>query len=233
LVQARANPGSGNRRAIRRWFRFFVTFRRPDVYFGMTETGYKTSQSPDAIMKNNLKIIIAIVGAVVLAAAFPVMIWKLTLHTGVDEPAGNGAGRHLAKKQMAFTGYTTPEAALQSIVWTAVKGDCDKAFACLSPETQADINNKPNGRRKFNADIRRIGQQLNGMQITARKILADDNVELKVKLDVTDSSKNGPPMPDFLVVPFIKIDGEWKFNGSTRPYTPDWENGSQPESAAL
>jgi hypothetical protein len=184
------------------------------------------------IMKNPLKIVIVIVGAVMLAAAFPLLIWKLTSHTGADEPVGNSAGHHLAKKQMAFTGYTTPEAALQTIIWTAIKGDSDKAFACLSPDTQAEINNKPNGRRKFNADIKRIGQQLKGMQITARKTLADDKVELKVKLDVTDPSKNGGPMPDFLVAPFVKVGGEWKFSGDINPCPPDWDDGSQPEPAA-
>ena len=183
-------------------------------------------------MKNNLKIIIVVVGAVMLAAAFPLLIWKLTAHTGADPAAGNGAGRHLAKKQMAFTGYTTPEATLQSIAWAASKGDCDKVFACFSPEKQADISNKPNGRRKFNADIRRIGQQLNGMQITARKMLADDTAELKFKLDIADPSKNGKIVSLFQVQPLVKIGGEWKLSGDTKDYTPDWDEGSQPEPGA-
>jgi hypothetical protein len=199
----------------------------------LTAIGYQNRLLPDALLKNNLKIIVVIVGAVLLAAAFPLLVWKLTAHTAVDPAAMNVAGRHLAKKQMAFTGYATPEAALQTIVWAAMMGDTDKAFAGLSLETQADINNKPNGRRKFNADIKRYGQQFKGMQITARKMLADDKVELKVKLDVTDSSKYGPPVPDFLIMPFVRIGDDWKFNGSSRPYTPDWDDGSQPEPGAL
>jgi len=183
-------------------------------------------------MKNHLKIVIVILGAVVLAAAFPLLIWKLTSHPGADDSAGNGTGRHLAKKQMAFAGYTTPEAVLQSIVWAAVNGDCDKAYACLSPESQADMNSKPNGRRKFNADIKRHGQQIQGMQITARKTLADDKVELKFKLDTADPTKNGGPIPDFLVAPFVKVGGEWKFSGDINPCPPDWDDGSQPEPAA-
>ena len=183
-------------------------------------------------MKNHLKIVIVILGAVVLAAAFPLLIWKLTSHPGADDSAGNGTGRHLAKKQMAFAGYTTPEAVLQSIVWAAVNGDCDKAYACLSPESQADMNSKPNGRRKFNADIKRHGQQIQGMQITARKVLADDQVELKFKLDTSAPPQNGGPIPDFLVQLLVKLGDEWKVCGDTKPYTPDWDEGSQPEPGA-
>ena len=183
-------------------------------------------------MKNNLKIVIAIVVAVILAAVFPVLIWKFTSHTGAVHPAGNGDGQHLDRKQVAFTGQATPEATLQSMVWAAINGDGDKAFACLCPEDQADVGKKPNGRRQFNARIKDYAQIIKGMQITARKVLADDKVELKFKLDTSAQPKNGGPIPDFLVQPLVKFGGEWKICGSTKGYTPDWDNGSQPEPAA-
>jgi hypothetical protein len=183
-------------------------------------------------VKDNLKILIVIIGAVVLAAAFPILIWKVTSRSGADHLAGAGAGHYLSRKQVTFTGCATPEATLQSIVWAAIKGDSDKAFACLSPEAQADMNNKPNGRRKFNADIKRNGQQLNGLQIIARKTLAADKVELKFKLDAADPSNNGEHIPVFLIAPFVKIGGEWKLGGPDKEYTPDWDDGSQPEPGA-
>jgi hypothetical protein len=182
-------------------------------------------------MKNNLKVIIVIVGAVILAAALPLLVWKLTSHTSADPPVGNGAGRYLANEQLAFVGYATPEAAFQSIARAMVDGDGDKVFACLSPQDQAAIGNQPNGRRKFAANIKRNGQNCKGLQIMARKVLADDKVELKFKLDPSSQAKNGPPIPDFLVQGFAKIGGEWKISGDTKPYTPDWDNSSQPEPA--
>jgi hypothetical protein len=183
-------------------------------------------------MKNNLKIIIAIIGAVILAATVLFLIWKFTSHNGAVHPAGKGAGHYLDRKQLAFAGYATPEATLQSIAWAAISGNGDKVFACLCPEDQADIGKKPNGRTKFNANIKYQGQLIKGMEITARKVLAGDKVELKFKLDTSAQPKNGGPIPDFLVQPLVKFGGEWKICGSTKGYTPDWDNGSQPEPAA-
>ncbi len=183
-------------------------------------------------MKNNLKIALVIIGAVILAATFPFLIWKFTSHNGADHPAGAGPGHYLGRKQVVFTGHATPEATLQSMVWAAINGDGDKAFACLGPEDQADIGKKPNGRRQFNARIKDYAQIIKGVQIMARKGLADDKVELKFKLDTSAQPKNGGPIPDFLVQPLVKFGDEWKLCGSTKPYTPDWDNGSQPEPAA-
>lgn len=186
-----------------------------------------SSRLPDAIMKNNLKVVITIAGAVILAVALPFLIWKLMPTAGTN-PSGNGAGRHLTKNQMTFAGYATPEAAIQSIAWAAVNGDSQKALACFSPEMQADITNKPNGLRKFRADINRNGQQIQGLQVLARKMLADDRAEVKVKLDSTNPPNHGGPMRGLFIQPLVKIGGEWKLNGSTRPYAVDWDEGSQP-----
>jgi hypothetical protein len=182
-------------------------------------------------MKNNQKIVMVAAGAVILAAAIPLLVWKFARSTDVNS-SGNGSGHHLTKKQMTFAGYATPEAALQSIAWAAINGDGDKVFACFSPEMQADISKEPNGRAKFNADIKRHAQQLKSMQIMARKMLADDKAELKIKLDITSPAKNGKPAPGFRIQPMVKIGAEWKLCGSTRAYTPDWDEGSQPEPAS-
>jgi hypothetical protein len=80
--------------------------------------------------------------------------------------------------------------------------------------------------------MKRNGQQFKGLQITAWKTLAEDKVELKFKLDPASQPKNGDHIPDFLVQAFVKIGGEWKLSGPTKEYTPDWDNGSQPEPAA-
>jgi hypothetical protein len=185
-------------------------------------------------MKNNLKIVIAIVVAVILAAAIPVLIWKFTSHPGAVHPAGNGDGQYLDRKQLAFAGYATPEATLQSMFWAANNGDSDQLFACFSPEDQAAIGKEPNGRKNFDAGVKKSApaQSIKGLQITARKVLADDQVELKFKLDFASPPKNGERDKGFAICPFVKIGGEWKLRGKTKNYTPDWDNGSQPEPAA-
>jgi hypothetical protein len=182
-------------------------------------------------MKGNLKVVIVIAGAVILAAAIPLLVWKLAPSTGVIS-SGNSSWRHLTKKQMTFAGYATPEATLQSIAWAAINGDGEKVFACLNPDMQADITKEPNGRARFNADIKQHAQQLKGLQILARKMLADDKAELKIKLDITSPAKKGKPAPGFRIQPMVKVGDDWKLGGSTRGYTPDWDEGSQPESAS-
>ena len=194
-------------------------------------------------MKNNLKIVIAIIGAVILAAAFPFLIWKFTSHPGAVHPARNGAGAihptengdgyYMDRKQVAFAGYATPEATLQSMFWAANSGDGDKLFACFSPEAQAAIGKEPNGRKNFDTGVKKnaLAQSIKGMQVTARKVLADDKVELKFKFDYASPPKNGERDKGFAICPFVKIGGEWKLCVKTKKYTPDWDNGSQPEPA--
>jgi hypothetical protein len=186
-------------------------------------------------MKNNLKIVIAIVVAVILAAAIPVLIWKFTSHPGAVHPAGNGDGQYLDRKQLAFAGYATPEATLQSMFWAANSGDGDQLFACFSPEGQVAIGKEPNGRKNFDAGVKKAAQaqSIKGLQVVARKVLADDQVELKFKLDFASPPKNGERDKGFAICPLVKIGGEWKLSGKkTKDYTPDWDNGSQPEPAA-
>jgi hypothetical protein len=184
-------------------------------------------------MKNNLKIVIAIVVAVILAAAIPVLIWKFTSHPGAVHPAGNGDGQYLDRKQLAFAGYATPEATLQSMFWAANNGDSDQLFACFSPEDQAAIGKEPNGRKNFDAGVKKSAQaqSIKGLQVMARKVLADDQVELKFKLDFASPPKNGERDKGFAICSFVKIGSEWKLCVKTKNYTPDWDNGSQPEPA--
>ena len=180
-------------------------------------------------MKNKLIVAFTIVGAVVLAAAFPLLLWKLTAHAGADRPVANGAGHYLAKAKMAFVGYATPEDAFQSIARAISEGDSDKVFDCLTPQAQVAIGKQSNGREQFAANTKQNGQNFKGLQITARKVLADNLVELKFKIDPSNQAKKGPPIPAFQVQGFTNISGEWKISGPTKSYTPDWDKGSQPE----
>jgi hypothetical protein len=83
----------------------------------------------------------------------------------------------------------------------------------------------------YDADVKEDGQMLKGLQIMARKVLADDKVELKYKIDATALPKYMNRLPNFFIQPMNKIGAEWKC-GLNKPYTPDWDNGSQPEPDA-
>jgi hypothetical protein len=57
------------------------------------------------------------------------------------------------------------------------------------------------------------------MQVAARKILSDDEVELKVLLDF------GTPL--FKIQAFVKINEQWRLSDSTRDYDPAWDDNGE------
>ena len=65
------------------------------------------------------------------------------------------------------------------------------------------------------------------MQFVARKALADDRVELKVKMDMAPLPDGPQEQPPFMIQPMVKVGNEWKLGGSTRGYNADWENVGQ------
>jgi hypothetical protein len=62
-----------------------------------------------------------------------------------------------------------------------------------------------------------------GMQVVARKVLAEDKVELKVKMDVESPPDSKVDMPPFWIQPMVKVGNEWKLGGSTRDYQSSWD----------
>jgi len=47
--------------------------------------------------------------------------------------------KDIPKEALAFAGYATPAAALESFYWAATRGDAKTLFASVTPETQQKI----------------------------------------------------------------------------------------------
>jgi hypothetical protein len=73
---------------------------------------------------------------------------------------------------------------------------------------------------------------IKGLQILARKTLADDRVELRYHIDHTDSWNrlHGQTTTNNFdqILLLVKNGGAWKFAGKTA-YTTNWDEGSRPE----
>lgn len=61
------------------------------------------------------------------------------------------------------------------------------------------------------------------MQILSRKVIDDDHVELKARMDVDPIPGSKQKSPTILVQPMLRVGGECKLGGSTRAFKDDWE----------
>jgi hypothetical protein len=144
--------------------------------------------------------------------------------------AGHRPGIYISKDQLVFAGYATPEAALESMTWAMMSGTYDQVNQSLPPEMLAEQLKNPKGREQFEAGQAKAATVMKGIQIVAKKVLADDKVELKVKSDydptVMKNLTSDLP-PEYMVQPMVRVGNEWKIGGSTRGYRDGWENDGQ------
>jgi hypothetical protein len=138
-------------------------------------------------------------------------------------------GQYISVSQLAFAGYATPEAALETCRWAIMKGTLEQANDTLAPDMRPkSITQKD--RDRFEAMRARRSPAVKGFQIVAKKILTDDKVELKVRDDYNPEIMKklaANPPPEYMVQPMVKIGDEWKLGGSTREWTASWEKTGQ------
>jgi RNA polymerase sigma factor (sigma-70 family) len=142
-----------------------------------------------------------------------------------SEKTSHAPGSYISKDQLAFAGYATPEATIETTAWAAMKGTFEQLNEGLSPELLTNELQDTNALKSFYADRDEQAAQFKGIQILAKKTLAEDKVELKVKEDDGATSQ-------LVVQPLVKIGDEWKFGGSTREYQDNWENDGQVQTFA-
>ena len=116
-----------------------------------------------------------------------------------------------ATPAFSFSGYSTPEASVASMLWAGSIGDFEKAMAACTPEQQDRIRAKMAG--KSPDDIRResIGRAnaLIGYKITKTEVVADDEVHLHIH--ATPSAQALHNGKTILVM--RRIGNEWKQAG--------------------
>ena len=135
---------------------------------------------------------------------------------------------YITSGQLAFAGYATPEDALESMTWSMMNGDYDQSLASLGPELQQEELAKDRGREEFEARRQVQAPLFKGMQILASKMLADDTVELKVRVDALPSPDATTELPLLVIQPMVKVGDEWKLGNPERAFDEGWD---QPEPA--
>ena len=89
---------------------------------------------------------------------------------------------YYAKENWAFTGYATPEAALESVIWAMREGDTRMLLTSLTPEEMARMQKEWGNKSEaqISADAKRGTDKISGIRILERKTLSDDKVVLSV-----------------------------------------------------
>jgi hypothetical protein len=127
----------------------------------------------------------------------------------------NQFATYVAKEQLKFAGFDTPENAFQSLNWAAQTGDYTNWLAALSPEAKQEELENSNSLQEFQSMSR--GNRVTGMQVLAAKPVGNDRVELKVRLDTENTVS-------IFIYPMVVIGNEWKLGGDIDSYTQAWDN---------
>ncbi len=152
--------------------------------------------------------------------------------TETTRKVGHPPGSYISKDQIAYAGYTTPEAALETVTWAMWSGTYEQVNEGVSPELLAEELKDPKNREGFETRQKIMAPLFKGMQIVARKSLAEDRVELKVKMDADPLPNQEREMRPFMIQPMVKVGDEWKLGGSTQDHQATWDNDGQIQTFA-
>jgi RNA polymerase sigma factor (sigma-70 family) len=146
------------------------------------------------------------VGTIAIVAAGTTTV---VIHA-VKSPA-NAIQGSAKSSPFTFAGYSTPENAVQSVLWAASKGDFETFEANMTPFEMERFKNQMAGRT--DDEIRRRGiamaKAMVGYKITQKDVVSADEVHLHI---------SAPPSDDGLrdgtvVISMKKIGNEWRHAG--------------------
>jgi hypothetical protein len=171
-------------------------------------------------------------------AAFPIyLVFKTATGSGSSgartTPATESIqGQYIAPTQLVDAGNTTPEAALEFTFWASANGNYDDIIASYVPQMRKKVKGWLGDKNEFAIYARIRFMPFKGLQILARKTVADDKVELRYHIDHINSWNHfrQPATNNFdQILLLVKMGGAWKLSDKTR-YETNWDKGSQPES---
>lgn len=133
---------------------------------------------------------------------------------------GPPPGTLITKDKISFAGYATPESAWESWLWAEYFGNYEQTLEGMTPEHRAQVLRNSNDRDTLGNFQNTAGSNFNWMQVIAKKVLADDVVELKVRALVGDRDESS-------IRQMRKVDGEWKYTGGSYPHETAWDSNGQ------
>ena len=126
---------------------------------------------------------------------------------GTTPPATVPQEGYYAKENWTFSGYATPEAALQSVVWAMREGDTKTILGAVTPEEMARMQSEWAGKSEaeISADAKRGTEKINSIRILDSRAISDDEVVLNVYAAGGEDKIQKISMK--------RLGGEWKMAG--------------------
>lgn len=135
-------------------------------------------------------------------------------------------GAYITKDELAFAGYGTPEKAIESFAWVLLNGTYEQLMESMPPGVRQEAERRYSSRgenleefvlEKLEALRAEEASQFQGMQVVERKVLADDKVELKIRLNIDPAMSqlqpagNSTPGVRVVSASMVRVGNEWKF----------------------
>jgi hypothetical protein len=130
-----------------------------------------------------------------------------TAQTSNGSTATNAPG-FVARESWRFAGYSSPEAAVQSLIYSGAMGDFDAFLASLAPEQREELMKDASlTKEKFTAAMKQQTDKLAGYRIVGREASStDEKVVLTVEFIEIDGKTKREPMG-------VRREGqEWKMS---------------------
>jgi len=129
-----------------------------------------------------------------------------TRNTGA--PRAAATADYWPRDSWAFAGYASPDAALQTSVWAASKGDLKALLGSATGELQKQVGKDLDGKSESEATVRAMDEvaRLKSVRVLNREVQADDTIVLTAAFEEgTDTHTTKLLMK--------KIGNEWKISG--------------------
>ncbi len=136
-------------------------------------------------------------------------------------PSATVAANTLAKGQVNFVGYATPEAALQTVVWATMSGNltADQVKDSLSPE----LLNDQQAYAAFEMNRKQSLPVFKSVDVLAKKTLDENRVEFKLVMNADLGPNAQARPPAVMVLPLAKVGDQWKLGGNPMQYREKWD----------
>lgn len=113
------------------------------------------------------------------------------------------------RESWSFAGYTSPEAALVSAIWSMQQGNPKQYFDSLTPEEQLRMAKAWEGKsqEEIAAKHQNDTSKITGMKVLSQQAVTADEVQMSVYIEGVDRAEK---------VSMKRVGNDWKFGGFIR-----------------
>lgn len=111
---------------------------------------------------------------------------------------------------LSFEGYLTPEAGVQSVIWSMSNGNVESYLDSLTPEARASAEKgfKNKSREEISQALREEVAGIKGLRLD--QIQFESESSISINLSSTETDDGSSKFRDTTVIRLVRVDGLWK-----------------------